>query len=490
MLSQWRALMMIDLGSEVRLMGHLFRRAGFGATKSTLEEYTKLGYEETVNQLIHPLGSSDINDALVRRYFPDQGTNHDLNGFGSYALYRLVCSQQPLQEKMSFFWNNIFATGYAKVNNGKVLGDQIRMFRRHGLGTLDNLLLELSRDPAMIIWLDNIHNHKGAINENYGRELLELFSMGVGNYTEDDIKECSRAFTGWTVDNPVYTNELSIRNSIYPYGKIAWRYQYDEADHDNGQKTFLGETGNFNGEDVIRIICEQPATARFISRHLYHFFVADEPPVTQWPHTDPQDMNAINILEKAYFDTGHSISGMLEVLFNSDFFKSEDCRYKKIKSPIELVTSVLRITDEFAYPSSEIVARNTQSGWMGQLLSAPPSVEGWHQGLEWIETGSMTERVNFSAKHLGDLEKMGIKTLVKNILDTEDQFLSSETCVDYCLDQLGAIEVTDYIKDVLVDFAKEIGIDETDKIESRSEAEDKIAKVLGLIGSVPEYQRN
>ena len=285
--------MMIDLGSEVRLMGHLFRRAGFGATKSTLEEYTKLGYEETVNQLIHPQGSSDINDALVRRYFPDQGTNHDLNGFGSYALYRLVCSQQPLQEKMSFFWNNIFATGYAKVNNGKVLGDQIRMFRRHGMGTLDNLLLELSRDPAMIIWLDNIHNHKGAINENYGRELLELFSMGVGNYTEDDIKECSRAFTGWTVDNPVYTNELSIRNSIYPYGKIAWRYQYDEADHDNGEKTFLGETGNFNGEDVIRIICEQPATARFISRHLYHFFVADEPPVTQWPHTDPQDMNCL-----------------------------------------------------------------------------------------------------------------------------------------------------------------------------------------------------
>ena len=245
---------MVAVNNDIALMAHLMRRAGFGATKDKLVGLMDNGYENVVDELIEPTEEASINDPLLRRYFPDQGTNHDSTGFGAYTLFRLVTTKQPLKEKMAFFWNNIFATGYAKVTTGKVLGDQLRMFRKHGMGTLDNLLLELSRDPAMIIWLDNIDNHKGAINENYGRELLELFSMGVGNYSEEDIKECSRAFTGWTVDNAIYTQELAIRNSIYPYGKIAWRYNYDEVDHDDGQKTFLGETGNFNGEDIVEII--------------------------------------------------------------------------------------------------------------------------------------------------------------------------------------------------------------------------------------------
>ena len=131
----------------------------------------------------------------------------------------------------------------------------------------------------MIIWLDNQDNHKGAINENYGRELLELFSMGVGNYTEEDIKECARAFTGWTIANRQYMEMRSQRDSDWPYGRISWHFEFHPEDHDYDEKTFLGETGNFNGEDIVDIICKQPATARFIARHLYSFFVADEPPV-------------------------------------------------------------------------------------------------------------------------------------------------------------------------------------------------------------------
>ena len=139
-----------------------------------------------------------------------------------------------------------------------------------------------------------------------------------------------------------------------PYGKLAWRYEYKENDHDDGEKTFLGHKGNFNGEEIIKIICEQPATARFISRHLYHFFVADEPPVPAWPYKAPQDSEAIAILEKAYFDSGYDIGEMIRVLFNSEFFKSKSCHYKKIKSPAELAGNILRTTNEFTKPNKHI----------------------------------------------------------------------------------------------------------------------------------------
>ena len=155
------------------------------------------------------------------------------------------------------------------------------MFRRDGMGRFSDLLLGLAVDPAMVFFLDNCMSHKGAINENWGRELLELFSLGVGmdgqlNYSEDDVKEAARAFTGWTVVNAI---------PRYPYGRYLSKFVYDPKDHDNGEKTFLGETGNWNGEDIINIIAKQPAAARFVSRHLYNFFVADEPQVPAWQHT-------------------------------------------------------------------------------------------------------------------------------------------------------------------------------------------------------------
>ena len=315
----------------------------------------------------------------------------------------MVTTSDPLTEKIILFWHNIFATGYSKVTIGKVLFDQLKMFKLYGMGNFKNLLIKLSQDPAMIHWLDNHDNHKGAINENYGRELLELFSMGVGNYSEDDIKECSRAFTGWTLQNLEYSKELAIRNSIWPYGKISWRYQYNEKDHDNNTKTFLGETGNFNGEDIIEIICKQPATANFLSRHLYNFFVADEPPVPQWPYIAPKDPKAIEILSKAYFESNYDIKHMLNVLFNSNFFKSDNCRYAKIKSPVDMVAGIIRLTKEFESPKTEILERNFQMIFMGQELLNPPSVEGWHQGTEWINTGSLTERLNFASKQITNI---------------------------------------------------------------------------------------
>ena len=481
---------MVSTSSDVKLMAHLLRRAGFGATKEQLDQYISIGYEGVVDSLIDNEDSSRINNALVRRYFPDQSVTHDTSGAGSYWLYRLVSTDSPLREKIALFWHNVFATGYTKVTNGKPMSDQLRMFRSDGFGKLNELLLKLSRDPAMIIWLDNVDNHNGAINENYGRELLELFSMGVGNYSEDDIKECSRAFTGWSIANSDYIKQLAVRNSIMPYGKLAWRYEYKEDDHDDGEKTFLGHKGNFDGEEIINIICEQPATARFISRHLYHFFVADEPPVPSWPYKEPQDLEAISILERAYFDSGYDIGEMIRVLFNSEFFKSETCHYKKIKSPAELAGNVLRTTEEFGTPNIRISERNSQITFMGQQLLNPPSVEGWHQGLEWIETGSLTERVNFASQHLGDLSKPGVKRIVQNVMNDEGESISAEVCVDKCLDQLGAIQTSQFICDTLVAFAQENGIPSINLLKDRENAAKKISELMSVVASIPEFQQS
>jgi len=480
---------MVKVADETMLMAHLMRRAGFGATKTRLEELAQDGYGRTVDSMIHPDTDSEINDAMVRRYFPDQSALHDSSGAGAYWLYRLVSTKDPLREKMAFFWHNIFATGYAKVTNGRPLSDQLKMFRAHGMGTLDNLLLQLSRDPAMIIWLDNIDNHSGAINENYGRELLELFSMGVGNYTEDDIKECSRAFTGWTIANRDYIKQLAVRNSIWPYGKLAWRYEYDPDDHDAGEKTFLGEKGNFNGEDIIKIICNQPATARFIARHMYHFFVADEPPVPAWPYKDPQDMEAMDILEKAYFDSGHSISFMLETLFKSDFFRSEDCHYKKIKSPAELVTGVMRLTESVDAPQYETKSRQLRMQYMGQTLSNPPSVEGWDGGTAWIDTGALVERMNFASEELGNVSSLGSQGLFKRVVSDGEGELSPQRIVDICLDHVGSISVQDDTRERLVDYASRNGVVTVNDGSIDEIGKEKVAGVLKLIGATPEFQR-
>ena len=306
------------------------------------------------------------------------------------------------------------------------------------------------------------------------------------NYSEDDIKECARAFTGWTIANPDYIKQLAQRNSIMPYGKLAWRYEYDSNDHDDTEKTFLGEKGNFNGEAIIIIICQQPATARFISRHIYHFFVADEPPVTQWPYVEPQDQNAISELENIYFKSDHNIGSMLKYLFNSEFFKSEDCYYKKLKSPAELVTGILKITEEFTSPGIEISARNSQMGFMGQTLCNPPSVEGWHQGTEWIETGSLTERINFASGQIGDAGKPGIRKLVGDVIDDlYDQSPTSENYVDSCLDHLGGLDVSPQIKSSLIEFAEDSGVANSNE----EEIQQKLTSLLALVAATPEFQR-
>ena len=474
---------MLETTVEVELMAHLLRRAGFGATPDELASFADKGYEATVEELLTPKEERRISEYLVRRFHPELSGMMGPLAPGENWLYRMATTTAPLQEKMTLFWHGIFATGYNKVIHGKALSDQTRMFRSYAMGNFRELLVELSKDPAMIIWLDNQDNHKGSINENYGRELLELFSMGVGNYTEEDIKECARAFTGWTIANREYMELRSQRDSDWPYGRISWHFEFHREDHDNDEKTFLGETGNWDGDDIVDIICKQPATARFISRHLYSFFVADEPPVPEWPYTPPRDPEAIETLVQAYFDNNYDIGAMLRVLFNSAFFKSEDVRYTKVKSPVELVAGVLRLTGEFDRPRYEILERYNQASYMGQVLNNPPSVEGWHQGTDWLDSGTLVERINFASQQIGDTEKPGIRAMIKLISSKLNETNSAERLVDACLEAVGALEVDEGTRRTLVSFSAQGS--QGSNIDSQH-----IADVLQMVAATQEFQRS
>ena len=186
--------------SNIALMAHLMRRAGFGESREQLENRMIVGYEATVEELLDPDSQSSVNLYDLFRYQPWTWKPGTIQGMGHARwVYRMLNTNAPLQEKMALFWHGVFATGVSKVDHWDEITDLVDMLRESGMGSYRDILLKVAQNPAMIYWLDNNENHAHAVNENWGRELLELFSMGVGNYTEDDVLECSRAFTGWTI---------------------------------------------------------------------------------------------------------------------------------------------------------------------------------------------------------------------------------------------------------------------------------------------------
>ena len=464
------------------LAAHLSRRAGFGATPGELDSYCDIEYEQLVEELINKVDSSHISDHLIFRRHVDLHTMQGHNA--AYWAYRMISTDNPFVEKIALFWHGVFATAENKLNNIGSLTNQVDMFRRHGLGKYDDLLIELSRDPAMLIWLDNHTNHKDSINENYGREILELFSMGVGNYTEEDIKECARAFTGWTVKNGEYLSMMAVKDSIWPYGRILWHHEYRDSDHDSGKKKFLGENSNFNGDGVVGVICRQQATANFIARHLYNFFVADEVPVPQWSSTPPKDPEAVDVLANAYMEYDHDIRSIMRVLFNSDFFKNS--RFKRVKSPAELIIGTLRNTGEYQVPEggeTGIYTVMEESGYMGQKLLDPPSVEGWHTGEEWITSGSLVDRVNFATSHIGDDSKPGVKNLISRV---NGEYKQPIELVNACLEVLGGVEIEPDTYQKLEEVAS-AGLGESNAPQGVSS--DLIIEIFQLIVSSREFQR-
>ena len=461
---------------ELGLLAHLMRRAGFGATLQELEEYRAQGYEATVDALVHPEDASDWDDDLFRRYQPDLNSVMYFESAQNYWMYKMINSKRPLEEKIALFWHGLFATAYGKLNHAKGVVNQTDTFRRHGLGSFRNILMELSRDPAMIFWLDNKDNHKDAPNENYGRELLELFSMGIGNYTEDDVKNCARAFTGWTIANDEYMSVRASRDSIWPSGRIDWQFEYRPEDHDDTEKKFLGRTGNFNGEDIIDIIAMRPATSWFIASKLYNYFVSDTP-----------NEEAIAFLAEEYRKSSGDIRSMMRGLFLSDYFKSEDVWYSRVKSPAELVVGTARLAGSYQSPRWDITNLASDANFMGQEILNPPTVEGWHTGTEWVDTGTLVERVNSSTLVIGDTVQPGVQAMIQRLKGGQNSYQPAEL-VDECLLLLGGLSVSDSTHDWLVEFAATWGEVSFTPEDAASCSEQQVVELLQVILATREYQ--
>ena len=472
--------------SNLALMAHLLRRAGFGASRQEIEKYASQGYEATVEELLHPEDAPPAlkDEDLIRRYHIDQNSLIYVESCQAYWLYRMINTRRPLEEKLALFWHHVFATGYTKLNQPKAILKQVEMFRRHGLGSFRDLLVHISRDPAMIFWLDNKDNHKDAVNENYGREILELFSMGVGNYTEDDVRHCSRAFTGWTIRNaPLHAARVS-RDSVWPYGRLDWQFEYLPDDHDYGEKSFLGERGNFDGEDVIDIICANPATARFLARHMYNFFVEDEAQVPAWQTVSPSDPDATDAIATELLDTGYDMRSTLRMLFNSDFFKQS--AFRRVKSPVEMVVGSARLSGSFQFPEVEDISLGYQSNFMGQSILDPPSVEGWHTGTEWVNTAALVNRINFAVDLFSDEDKPGVRYIIESIRAQGN--LSPEQLVEECLDMMGGITPSDRTLRELNDHASVFGDLRFDTASNQAKSTRRILEMMQLIASTREFQ--
>ena len=448
---------------DVAVMAHLLRRAGFGATRDQIDQYVARGYEETVEDLLNPSHGQPEDQDLMDRYFIASVEARSVGHADPQWSWRLATSKKPLEEKIALFWHSLLAVGGIKLDHGLEMLTEIDLFRRVGLGSFRTILVEISQNPGMMYWLDNQNSHRGAPNENYGRELLELFSMGIndmgeGDYTEDDVKSAARAFTGW-----------ASKPTPPPFflGPFPMEFRFDASDHDDGEKLFLGETGNFNGEDIIDIIVKRRATARFIAMRLYLYFVSDEP-----------DNQEIERLTDVFQETDGDIRSILRAIFNSDHFKSAAVRFRKIKSPAELVFGAARLTDRFDIPDMDSSLLANQSLYMGQHLLNPPGVEGWHEGEEWVDSGSLIERINFAASEVGRVDTPGIRRMIE-LVEIAGDDLQPEEFVEACLDAMGSIDLGAGSKEVLIDHVKQN--------DSMSSA-DRTVEMFQLIVSTPDYQ--
>src|SRR5579859_715791 len=400
-------------------VAHLLRRAGFGATEAELDQYTPLGFSGALERLLNPEQVDDsATDQLLAPLTTDLGDPKKIEPAKFWWFNRMLYTQRPLQEKMTLFWHNHFATANSKVANAVLMLQQIQLFRDDGLGSFEALLQKVTRDPAMLIWLDNRQNRKGATNENFAREVQELFTVGIGNYTEQDIHEAARAFTGHTLDK-------------------TQKYTFNKAQHDAGAKTFQGQTGNFDADDILGILVRNPATARFITTKLFSYFVYENP-----------DSSTIDRLAGTFVSSNFDMRSVLRDLFGGPEFLSPQAFHGQIKQPVELVAGSLKALNvQNVGPDVTQFLRR-----MGQDLLNPPDVSGWKAGSAWINSTTLFERFNWA-----DRLSMGRDSNKPYFANIPDQIAtqnigSPDGLVDYYLGLFVDGDATPEARQSLIDY--------------------------------------
>jgi uncharacterized protein (DUF1800 family) len=360
---------------------HLLNRAGFAASAAEIERFRGLTRAEAAEKVVGtarevaslppPKWTSEpIVPASKYRELSleDRQAEQRLNAERAFDLREwwfreMMTTPSPLTEKMTLFWHNHFATSQQKVRYSKLMYEQNVLLRKYALGNFGTMLHQMARDPAMLIYLDNANSRKEQPNENFAREVMELFTLGEGNYTEQDIKQMARAFTGWSIDRE--TGEFLFRRAI----------------HDTGEKTIFGKRGNFEGDQALDLLLGRPETARFITRKLWREFVSPSP-----------DENEVNRLAQIYRTSGYNTAKLMRAMLSADAFYAADSRASLIKSPVEFVVGTLK---QFDIEPRTLRPYVTASALLGQNLLAPPNVKGWPGGENWINSASLLGRKQF-----------------------------------------------------------------------------------------------
>ena len=429
------------------LAAHLYRRAGFGATTAELDETVATGPAAAVGRLCEPAPSPAT--AEFEQMIGDLARRASVGGnpqqLSAWWLYRMLGTYDPLLEKLTLFWHGHFATSAAKVEKSRLMLAQNETFRNHARGPFARMVRAVSRDPAMLVYLDSTSNRRIRPNENYARELLELFCLGVGNYTEKDIKEVARAFTGWEVR--------------------ADEFAFNQIQHDTGPKTFLGRTGNFDGDAAVDVILAQPAAARFIARKLIRFFAFDEPGA-------PDAL--VEPLAADLRAGGFEIGPIVRKLLGSNLFFSEHSLGRKVRSPVELCVGLLRSLG--ATTNFNKAAQGLSE--LGQALFFPPNVKGWDGGRAWINSSTLLGRANFVRRLLtaGETEFRGGGVASGLAASRPDD---PKALVDAAIDLLVAVSVPNEARQGLVELAAR---------GANGDRERSAREVVHAISVLPEFQ--
>jgi uncharacterized protein (DUF1800 family) len=454
---------------------HLLWRGGFGLKLSELPEWTRLNTSQAVDKLFQE--SADYQEIILPNYpipnlkelpkMPKEQRRELLNDIQRLIrnlnlkwLAQMVNSKAQLREKMAFFWHGHFACETKNVFHAQ---KQINTIRKDALGKLGDLLLTIAKDPAMLRFLNNQQNRKAHPNENFARELLELFTLGRGNYTEQDIKEAARAFTGW--------------------GFVGDEFVFRKSQHDFDKKTFMGKTGNFGGEDIIQIVLENRQTARFITAKIYRFLVNEVP-----------DTQLVNELAEKFYQSNYDIAVLLRQIFTSEWFYADQNVGAKIKSPIELIVGLQRQFNlKFTQENSQLFLQKV----LGQMLLYPPNVAGWPGGRSWIDSSSLLFRlrlpeaiyrfseVDTEAKEEDDMQKMGV--FAERVRKFEAEF-DWQALLRYCPSTYAQETIFAQLSAYFLQKKPLISPDLVAKYKQTNSSEEAIKLLAIALASTPEYQ--
>lgn len=383
---------------------HLLRRFGLGASEAELDFYLRNGLEGAIDRLlnyehIEEPYDYDIVDMLTLDQRPPNP-----QVISAWWTLKLITTRRPLQEKMTVFWHNHFATSAEKVTVGATMQDQIDLLRSFATSSFPTLLLNVSKDPAMLYWLDNQYNVKGKPNENFAREVMELFTLGEGQgYTERDVKEAARAFTGWTAGGG-----RRVIEDLPPRGA---QFVFNPSVHDDGEKTVLGHTGPLKGEDIVEILCETPRTAEFLVNKIWEWFV--------YPKPEP---SLVKRFAESFRRSGMDIKPLLGSIMRSPEFYSAKAERAVYKNPVDFVIPTLRqlgvgpilaarVSEEadFQYRRlGPVVAATAAMKQMGMQLLYPPDVSGWPRGSAWVSSATMVARIGWADRLFGQAVGPGL----------------------------------------------------------------------------------